>query len=271
MTEQTFREVTAIVGAAPCVTSAAERANLRIIAVVPAYNASAKLADVIRGLDGRVDCVVVIDDGSTDATPEIGRAEGAHVVSHSENCGLGCALRTGFDVARAEGADIVVTLDADGQHSPEDVGRIIARLVANHCDMVVGSRLTDRSQWHRFPPLRLIGNLVLTTLTNSAAGARVTTDSQSGYRAFSRAVLDAVDLRSTHMAISSEIILEVARSGFRIAEVPIEATYEDEISAQRFFKDPTFIMALVLTRWMRRLGQGTAAREQRLDTPADRV
>lgn len=231
-----------------------------IAAVIPAYNAGAKIAGVIDGLRGRVDLVVVVNDGSSDDTVRVARAAGAEVVEHAVNSGLGCALRTGFAAALERGADLVVTLDADGQHSPDDIGRVVSRLIANHCEVVIGSRLTDRSQWARFPRLRLLGNLVLTWLTNAASGQRVTTDSQSGYRAFTREALMALDLRATHMAISSEIVLECVRTGNRIAEVPIEATYEDEVSAQRFFRDPLMIIGLVMARWWRRLaGRGAPA------------
>jgi len=183
----------------------------------------------------------------------VAREAGAHLVEHAVNSGLGCALRTGFKEALALDADLVITLDADGQHAPEDVERVLARLIKNHCEMVIGSRLCDRTQWHRFPPFRFFGNLLLTALTNAAVGQKVTSDSQSGYRAFSREVLEHITLQSTHMAISSEIILEVAGNGFRIAEVPIEATYEDEVSAQRFFTDPATIMWMLIKRWNRRL------------------
>lgn len=237
---------------------AAQQHATRIVAVIPAYNAEMKLGGVIHGLRDRVDCVVVVNDGSTDATATVAAAAGAVVVEHALNRGLGCALRTGFDAALAHGADIVVTLDADGQHSPEDIGRVVSRLIANHCEVVIGSRLTNTSQWPKFPPLRLLGNLVLTVLTNAAAGAHLTTDSQSGYRAFTREALSQLDLHATHMAISSEIVLECARTHSRIAEVPIEATYEDEISAQRLLADPVSIIALVLKRWSRRL-RGSSA------------
>jgi len=252
----------------------AEGANreMLVIAVIPALNAESHLGPVIDGLRGRVDLVIVVNDGSADATATVARECGASVVEHAENRGLGCALRTGFAAALEHGADIVVTLDADGQHSPDDIDRVIERLVANHCEVVVGSRLTDASQWRKFPPLRLLGNLVLTGLTNAAAGRRITSDSQSGYRAFNRSALQQLDLRATRMAISSEIILEAARTGNRIAEVPIEATYEDEISAQRLLADPAGIIALVMQRWARRLrGDGASRAIPEAEAATERI
>lgn len=227
---------------------------MRAVAVVPAYNAEKKVGQVVTGLHGLVDHVIVVDDGCTDATALISRQAGAEVIKHDKNRGLGDALKTGFARALEEEYDFVVTLDADGQHSPGDVRKVLVRLENNECDMVVGSRLSDQSQWKKFPPMRLVGNLVLTSLTNLAAGKKVTTDSQSGYRAFRKDVLKEIDLVSHRMAISSEIIVEVTYHGFKIAEVPIEATYEDEVSYQRVIRDPLtiggFLVKKSIARWI---------------------
>jgi glycosyltransferase involved in cell wall biosynthesis len=225
---------------------------MRVVAVIPAYNCEKTVGKVIKGLNNFVNAVIVVDDGSTDKTSEIAKASGAKVVRHSSNSGLGSALRTGFQKALSDNFDIIVTLDADGQHSPDDVKKIIERLVNNHCETVIGSRLTDKSQWDKFPPMRLFGNLLLTFLTNLAIGKKITTDSQSGYRGFLKEVLEAIHLESTHMAISSEIIIEVAKANFSIAEVEIKATYEEEVSYQRFFKDPLTITGLLIKKLLLR-------------------
>lgn len=219
---------------------------------MPAYNAAKMVGEVVKGLHGLVDYVIVVDDGSSDDTAKMAAEARAEVVSHVKNQGLGAALRTGFRAALSKDCDFIVTLDADGQHSPGDVRKILVRLENNECDMVIGSRLIDRRQWLRFPPLRLVGNLILTGLTNLAVGRKVTTDSQSGYRAFRKDVLEAVTLTADRMAISSEIIVEVARRGFKIAEVPIEATYENEVSYQRFFRDPVAISLLLIGKLLKR-------------------
>ena len=222
-----------------------------VTAVIPAYNAERSVGTVIAGLLPACGRIVVVDDGSRDGTGEAARAVGAEVIRHECNRGLGVALRTGFSAALDSPCDIVVTLDADGQHSPADVERVIERLVRNHCDVVIGSRLLDGSQFRRFPPLRLLGNIALTWMTNAAAGRHVTSDSQSGYRAFRREALERARFTSDRMAISSEIVLEAAACGLRVVDVPIAATYGDEISYQRLFADPAAIAGLVLTRALR--------------------
>lgn len=225
---------------------------MKKIAVIPALNCEKTIYKVVGGLEGLVDQVIIVDDGSTDQTKRNGHFNGSIVISHGENKGLGAALRTGFKEAIKKGADIIVTLDGDGQHEPKDVKKILDLLIHNHCDMVVGSRLLDKEGWAKFPKTRLLGNRILTFLTNLAVGKKVTTDSQSGYRAMKRAVAKQIRLHSNRMEISSEIIVETARKGFRIKEVPIKPTYEDEISNQNIVFDPLKIISMLFGKFVRR-------------------
>lgn len=226
---------------------------MKVAAVIPAYNAEKTVGQVIEGLRDFIDAILVVDDGSLDATAQVASKAGAKVIRHSVNQGLGMALQTGFKEALKGDYQAIVTLDADGQHSPGDVRKLLVALEQNGADVIIGSRLTDRSEWHKFPLLRLLGNLILTYLTNWAVGRKVTTDSQSGCRVFLRRVLEEIKLSSTHMAVSSEIIIETTRAGFKVAEVPIEVTYENEVSYQRFLRDPLAIMSLLLRKWLKRL------------------
>lgn len=221
---------------------------MKVIAVVPALNCEKTISRVVAGLKSIVDEVIVVDDGSIDTTKYHGHINGATVISHEYNMGLGQALRTGFKEALRKGADIVVTLDGDGQHDPSDVTKVLNLLINNHCDAVIGSRLLKRDGWKNFPRHRLIGNLVLTYLTNSAVRKKITTDSQSGYRAMKRKVIEKINLKSNRMEIASEIIYEIAKKGFKIKEVPIEATYEDEISNQRLLIDPIKIIIMLIKK-----------------------
>lgn len=221
---------------------------MKKIAVIPALNCERTIGRVVVGLHGLVDETIVVNDGSTDQTGRRSFTNGATVITHRENGGLGRALQTGFREALKRGADIIVTLDGDGQHDPRDVNRVLAKLEANHCDAVIGSRLLDRRGWKKFPRHRLLGNLILTQLTNLACGKKVTTDSQSGYRAFKRQVVEEMHLSSSRMATSSEIILEISKNGFKIMEVPIKPTYADESSHQNLVTDPLRIMLMLVKR-----------------------
>ncbi len=221
---------------------------MKVVAVIPALNCEKTIGGVVKGLNGLVDEIVVVDDGSTDNTKNNGRTNGAVVISHPENKGLGRALQTGFQEALKREADIIVTLDGDGQHNPSDVKKVLNMLIYNHCDVAIGSRLLDKNGWQNFPRHRLWGNLILTFLTNLACGKKTTTDSQSGYRALKRKVIEKMELQSSRMAISSEIIFEVAKNNFNIKEVPIEATYEDEVSNQRLFMDTLRIISMLFRK-----------------------
>lgn len=220
---------------------------MKITAVIPAYNVQGTVKKVVDGIKNLVDEVIVINDASGDETYDILKELGVVVVNHRRNTGLGGALRDGFKEALKRGADVVVTLDSDGQHDPNDVERLLNRLEANKVDVIIGSRLLERARWNRFPRHRLYGNRILTFITNRAVGRQVTTDSQSGYRVLKRAVLERTDLKGMRMEIASEIIFEAARGGFAFDEVPIEPTYDREHSNVRLIKD-TFRILNLLTR-----------------------
>ncbi len=204
--------------------------------LVPAFNAALLLPNVLERL-ARVHppgATIVIDDGSSDGTSEVARSHGVRVIKHPANRGKGAALLTGFAAACASGADAAVTLDADGQHKPEDLPRMMAALEG--ADMVVGARVRTDAM----PPHRRFGNALSAGFLTWLAGTPLP-DVQSGYRVHRRSVLDALGLsgaqvppgalkpppfRSTGYGFESEILVAAARYGFTIANVPIEAVYE---------------------------------------------
>jgi len=209
---------------------------VRPYVLVPAYNAAAHLPNVLARL-AKVhppSATLVVDDGSKDATGEVARAAGVRVLTHEVNKGKGAGLLTGFHAACAEGADAVVTLDADGQHKPEDLPRMMVALEG--ADLVVGARVRTGAM----PPHRRFGNALSAGFLTWLAGTPLP-DVQSGYRVHRRSVLDALGLsgvphpahapqppsfRSTGYGFESEILVAAARFGFTIANVPIEAVYE---------------------------------------------
>jgi glycosyltransferase involved in cell wall biosynthesis len=195
----------------------------RTVAVVPAYNEASTVAEVVRSLRSVADAVIVVDDGSADSTARLAREAGALLVSHRINRGLGAALSTGLAAALQIEADTIVTFDADGQHQAEDLTRLVEPILAGQADCALGCRTLGRRQ---MPASRRLANWIGNALTWALFGLWVR-DSQSGLRAFSRAAAERMDLRCQRMEVSSEIIKEIKRHGWRLAEVPIRAVYTD--------------------------------------------
>jgi len=193
---------------------------MKALVVVPAYNEGATIASVLTAVRGSTHDVVVIDDGSTDTTAAIANACGAPVVQHCVNRGLGAALRTGFRYACDAGYEVVLTLDADGQHDPHEISRLL-RAIDDGADVVIGRR--DSLQ---MPTVRQLYNALGAALTSGLFGGPLR-DSQSGFRALRTAALRNFDLKTSRMEISSEIIAECHRLQLVVAEVPITVRYTE--------------------------------------------
>lgn len=195
---------------------------MRIIAVIPAYNEEKTIAEVLANTRSFVDEIIVVNDGSNDRTAEIARAHSVRVVSHVINRGLGASIGTGFEMAKMLKADVVVTLDADGQHDPSEIS-ILIKAIKTGADVVIGSRMISKSgmPWYR-RVANTLGNLV----TFFLFGAYVT-DSQSGFRAFTVYAIKQIEIQTNRMEISSELIAEAKRHKLTLVEVPIKAIYTD--------------------------------------------
>jgi len=196
------------------------------IAAMPAYNEEQYIAKTIVGAYRYVDLVLVIDDGSSDATVEIAQALGALVIRHRTNLGYGGALRTIFSVSRTLGAGALVILDSDGQHSPDDIPALLNGLEEGS-DVVIGSRFLDGSKGD-IPAYRKVGMKVLDTATQFAGGDLKVSDSQSGFRAYGRRAIEAVHVTGEGMSAGSEILIQAADAGLAISEVPITVRYDIE-------------------------------------------
>lgn len=207
----------------------------RVVAIIPAYNEERTIGSVVLRAMAHVHDVVVVDDGSTDATAQIAEAAGAIVVRHKRNRGKGAALNTGFYKARELDPDALVLLDADGQHLPNEVPNVLAPVLADEADIVVGSRYIGNGNGHAngngnghgVPRHRVVGHWAFTTLTNVTSGVKVS-DSQSGFRALSWRAIQALNFSSDGFSVESEMQFLAGELGLRVAEVPITADYVDK-------------------------------------------
>ena len=195
------------------------------IAAMPAYNEERSIARMVLGCKKHVDRVVVVDDGSSDATAEIAAALGAEVVRHERNMGYGAALRSCFEAARRMGAERMVIIDSDGQHDASDIPKLLSPL-NNGADLVIGSRFCD-GNGNDVPAYRKVGMKVLDIATSVAGGVAVT-DSQSGFRAYGRRAIESIYINDSDMAAGSEVLLQARDHNLRIEEVPIHCSYNVE-------------------------------------------
>lgn len=196
---------------------------MNVSIIIPAYNEEKTIAEVVRRAKKHSSKVIVIDDASSDNTSKIATMEGAKVYKHSINRGLGGSLGTGFKVALIENTEILITLDADCQHDPEDIPAIIRPITDGQADVVIGSRFLSRQN---MPALRRLYNNLSNIITFSLFGVK-TTDSQSGFRAFNKRAIESIKIKSNRMEVSSEIIKEIGLRNLRMKEIPIKAIYTE--------------------------------------------
>jgi glycosyltransferase involved in cell wall biosynthesis len=194
-----------------------------IVAAVPAFNEEKTIAKVVARAMRHVDRVVVVDDGSTDDTALIAETLGAHVVRHDENKGYGAAIRSCFSAARDLAADVLVTMDGDGQHDPEEIPKLVQPILSGESEVAVGSRF-HRGGQEEIPRYRMAGMRMLNQATNRIAKQKVT-DTQSGFRAYSKKAIDSIKIYETGMGVTSEIDVRSGDAGLRVVEVPISVTY----------------------------------------------
>jgi glycosyltransferase involved in cell wall biosynthesis len=211
----------------PTTTDNAPRADHpggRTFVVMAAYNEAAVIADVVRGLRQAYEHVVVIDDGSSDGTFDAVRPVAAWALRHAVNRGQGAALQTGIRFALAQGADYIVTFDADGQHRVEDIQRLLAPLQAGQAEIALGSRFLGSTEGMPTSRRWLLRMSVL--FTRVVSGVRIS-DAHNGLRAFSRKAAERIDITLDRMAHASELIEFVGRCGLPFVEVPVCIRYTD--------------------------------------------
>jgi len=197
-------------------------AGRSVVVAIPAYNEDRFIGSLVLKLRARDQQVLVVDDGSTDATAEVAEAAGATVVRHGRNQGKTAAVKTAFEQARAIGADALVLLDGDSQHDPADVETLVAPILSGTADMVVGSRFAGVRSI--IPRWRVAGQHALTLATNLGSGLHLS-DTESGYRAFSRRALDEMRFNSQGFGLEPSTQFQAKQRGWKVLEVPIRVQY----------------------------------------------
>jgi len=203
----------------------ADQNSFRTWIVVPAYNEGRRLTVTLRGLRRAYENIVVVDDGSRDETSRTALAEDVWVLRHPLNCGQGAALQTGIDFALAQGADAIVTFDADGQHCVEEIADLIEPIRSGQAEVVLGSRFLGRAvgiPWMR--RLLLQAGVIFTRLFSQI---RVT-DTHNGLRAFSRTAAERIRIHENRMAHASEILHQIRLLDLKYVERPVTIRYTAE-------------------------------------------
>jgi glycosyltransferase involved in cell wall biosynthesis len=194
----------------------------QIAIVIPAFNEAPVIEGVLNRLAPLGYHLIVVDDGSRDATASKADRPGVVLVSHPINRGQGAALQTGITTALVLGADVIVTFDADGQHDPADIPALVAPILAGECDVVLGSRFLGRAE--QIPVARRLVLRAAVWFTWLTANLRVT-DAHNGLRAFSRSAAERIRITMDGMAHASEIAEEIAAHRLRWREVPVTVRY----------------------------------------------
>tara|TARA_B100001540_G_scaffold305683_1_gene316908 strand:- start:506 stop:1396 length:891 start_codon:yes stop_codon:yes gene_type:complete len=201
--------------------------KMKISIGIPAFNEEDNIAKIIIKLKEITDSIIVCDDGSSDATGRIAQDLGALVVRHEKNQGYGAAINSIFKKSIEINSDVLVTFDSDGQHRIEDLETVLEPIIENKSDIVIGSRFLEEKS--DMPNYRKFGIKLITQVTNASIKKKIT-DSQSGFRAYNKKVLEKIVPSEYGMGISTEILIKASREGLRITEVPIKVLYQGDTS-----------------------------------------
>ena len=213
---------------------------MKVTIGIPAFNEEKNIAKMIVKLKKIYDEIIVCNDGSADLTGEIAENLGAIVINHKQNLGYGAGINSIIKKSKEIDTDILVTFDADGQHKVEDVKKVIEPIKNGDADLVIGSRFLSKTK-EKIPEYRKIGINIITKVTNAGLKKKIT-DSQSGFRAYSKDLISKLDISDMGMGISTEILIKTNSLGFRIAEIPITILYEGKTSTQNPISHGTSVL-----------------------------
>ncbi|ACZ41142.1 glycosyl transferase family 2 [Thermobaculum terrenum ATCC BAA-798] len=225
----------------------------KILVTIPAYNEEVAIQTVLPRIPSellgyRLDTLVIVD-GATDRTEEVSRKAGVSVATHIINCGGGAAHKTGFDIAKMIGADIVVNMDADGQHRPEEIERLVTPIINNQADFVWGSRFYG--YYEERGSIRHAGVVFFSRMISILIGFKVT-DCTNGFRAIRVRDLEKLHLKEEQFH-TTEMIIEAAKKGLRLMEVPISVLKraEGESKKPKRLRYPLGVLRVIVQTWLR--------------------
>ncbi len=196
---------------------------MRVCTVIPAYNEATRVDAVVRGCQAFVERCIVVDDGSSDDTAAVAEQAGAIVIRHAENCGAGAATMTGIEAARRLGFEVVITIDADGQHDARDIPQLLNVLTERNADLVIANRFGGKNS---IPMIRRIFNAAGNALTFIVTGMLLP-DTQCGFKVFGPRALKQIDLKMRGFEFCTEIIREAAQYRWVVVSVPSKVMYSE--------------------------------------------
>ena len=223
-------------------TNAKSKEGQNLVVVMPAFHEAERVGDTVRAVLQFCPKVVVVDDGSNDGTAEVAESAGADVVVHEENQGKGIALKTGFARALELGAELIATIDADGQHDPADLSKFVEEFKRQNVDVLVGNRMRAN---RNMPWIRRRTNQVMSWLLSKMMRQSVP-DTQNGYRMYRTKVLPYIHTQSKGFAAESEQLLYLADQGLKIGSVSVRTIYSDEESSIHPLRDTVKFFKMIL-------------------------
>lgn len=198
---------------------------MKTVAVIPCFNEEKFIGDIVSRVKKYVDAVIVVDDGSSDDTSLIAQDAGAQVVKHLKSKGAGAATRTGIEHAKELNADVVVTLDGDGQHKPEEIPILLEAISSRNADIVIGSRFNRKG--YRIPKYRKIGIDIINWLLNVFSNLKID-DAQSGFRAYNKRFINLISIEENGFGFSVEVLIKARAKNLTIFPVPISCIYHED-------------------------------------------
>jgi len=222
---------------------------MKACVLIPSYNESSTIGGVVKDIKDMGLDVIVVDDGSTDNTERVAADSGAIVMRHVKNLGKGASLKEGFDfILGTTNFDSVIIMDGDGQHNPKDIQKFISHAREQNDDIVVGNRMGHTKD---MPLVRILTNKIMSSMLSALCKQRIP-DTQCGFRFIRRGVLEKIKLESSKYDLESELLIKASRRNMKIASVPVESIYKDELSCIHPLKDTVRFMNLLLKSYFKK-------------------